>query len=256
MLTEALVVAGSVDGAVYALEASTGKLRWKHQTGEQHLSECTHTLPGDCSTGIEFAPVVKGQLVFVANTRHSTLHAIQRSTGRLLWDFAVEGTIRGRPQLYEDQVVLGTTAGLIYALDATTGKLRWRWESEQKPFAISAMALSQGLLVFACQQDSLCAFDLAQQKLRWQQKYGALFFAPLATATHIFLAYQSAGAALASVDRTTGKPAWVFRDKDSEGARIATPALYGTTLYVSTDGRFLHAVDMHEGKRLWTKLTD
>ncbi|WP_433412189.1 PQQ-binding-like beta-propeller repeat protein [Microtetraspora malaysiensis] len=110
----ATVYATSSYGDVSALDAVSGEVRWR--------SRITGTL------SLYFRPVVAGETVYVGDSAGVT-YALNATAGTLLWNFRAEGD---KPAYQWDAVVadgLMYTAGpdrTLYALDAATGKARWR----------------------------------------------------------------------------------------------------------------------------------
>lgn len=123
-----LVFVGGHDGAVRALDAGTGAVRWTAYTGG----------------GLTYPPAVGSGRVF-AGSGDGWVYALDAATGRQLWRFRaapqertipVYGSLRstwpvGSGVLVEAGVVYAA-AGIanhdgthVYALDAETGKLRW-----------------------------------------------------------------------------------------------------------------------------------
>ncbi len=118
----------SADDTLRALDAETGRPRWKFTTGGP----------------IRFAPAVDDGRVYVASD-DGHLYCLDVATGELFWDFhaAADGNqILGNGRLISrwplrsgvlvDRGVAYVTAGLwpsegvmVYALDAKTGKIRW-----------------------------------------------------------------------------------------------------------------------------------
>ena len=54
-----------------------------------------------------------------------TLRAIDRATQQVRWSFAGDGSLTSAPIVIDQVVFVGSTTGLVYALDATTGTLLW-----------------------------------------------------------------------------------------------------------------------------------
>jgi len=124
-----LVFAGGSDGIIRALDASTGKLRWKVYTGGN----------------IRYPPTIwQGRAL--AGSADGWIYCLEAQTGRLLWRFRGAPVERRIPVYGELQstwpVASGVTiadgvayaaAGIlnydgshIYALDAITGRIKWQ----------------------------------------------------------------------------------------------------------------------------------
>jgi len=179
-----MVFTGGTDGAVRALDAETGKLRWKAYT----------------AGAIHFPPALWGGRAYVgSNDGH--IYAYEATTGRLLWRFRAGPAVRMIPVygsltstwpvaggiLVEDGVVYAA-AGIthydgvhVYALDAITGQTKWHsGPSQQSGLEISLQGclwVKDGQLVFpagnSCTQAS---FDLANGKCSGGGRGRTLFY--------------------------------------------------------------------------------
>ena len=99
---------GATDGKVYSYGATSGELRWSHQTG-----------------GYVYAsPAVWRDRVFIGSyDRH--FYALDAATGAVVWEFAAGGRISGSATVVGGRVYFSTLEGQTYALDASTGARTW-----------------------------------------------------------------------------------------------------------------------------------
>jgi len=124
-----LVFAGGPDGIVRALDATSGKLRWKAYTGG----------------AIRISPTIWKGRAFVGSA-DGWVYAFEATTGRLLWRFraapaerkipvynAISSTWPASSGVVVEDGVAYVAAGIanydgtyVYALDAETGKVRWK----------------------------------------------------------------------------------------------------------------------------------
>ena len=107
-------------GSVYALDAGTGRLRWR-ATSFSHF-------PRGREYFYATVAVAYGR-VYASNT-DGTVYAYGARTGRLLWARHVGTYVYTAPAVWRKRVFVGTYDGRIYALDAATGDVRWRATAE------------------------------------------------------------------------------------------------------------------------------
>jgi outer membrane protein assembly factor BamB/tRNA A-37 threonylcarbamoyl transferase component Bud32 len=112
VLAEGLLVVGSQDWSVYAIDANTGWSAWRFRTRRPVIS----------------TPAVAGNTVYVGSADGS-LYAIDLSTGQLVWSYETEGQVTSSPLFHNDAVYFGGIDGYVYSIDANKGTLRWRFKS-------------------------------------------------------------------------------------------------------------------------------
>ncbi|MDX6466059.1 MAG: hypothetical protein QOI27_1099 [Gaiellaceae bacterium] len=114
--------------SVYALDARTGALRWRH----------TLAAPNDGPNGI----AVLGSRVYTATD--TTAFALDAATGRVVWTKRLvnrfEQFVAIAPVVDRGRVYYSTQGfppggrGAVYALSAATGKVVWRFQTIAKPW--------------------------------------------------------------------------------------------------------------------------
>ena len=67
-------------------------------------------------------PVVYGENLYVTSL-HRTLYCVNRYSGEMEWEFNTRGRIFGSPVVVDDVVFFGNNEGILFAVDAVTGKL-------------------------------------------------------------------------------------------------------------------------------------
>ena len=253
------VLFGSDDGNVYAVDAASGRQRWMVHTGGPVAS----------------TPAVSGDRAF-AVSYDGKLYALDARSGEVLWKFATEGERRfeakgihgllPRNQTYPDlydvylssplvvdgKVIFGSGDGHVYAVDAASGKLAWKFATGDVVHASPAYA--EGLVVVGSWDGKLYALDVATGAQRWA------FQAGLDPLIHNQQGFQSSPAIadgtvftgcrdghLYAVDLRTGAPKWNI---DTEGSWVnSSPAVsQGRVYFATSDTAQYHVVDAATGK--------
>jgi outer membrane protein assembly factor BamB len=232
---------GALDApVVYALDASTGQVAWSRSL--------------ERGTQLQFAPpVVADGWVLVADTPHhpgsapsSHVHAIDAASGAVRWR-ADLGSDRSAfhdqsPLVAGGVVYAVSNAGLLLAVDATSGRERWRRQSSSGIVMLAGAAEDGVLAVVGSNLVSLDAGDGAE---RWQvataARWGSSWTIPTADTVIVVEPGRTFAADVAS-----GRVRWE-RATDA----VQPPAYGGGVLYVS--GRSaLHAIQTGTGRAEWT----
>jgi quinohemoprotein ethanol dehydrogenase len=149
-------------GVVFALDARTGKekWRWDPKAGHQNFPPGSLGKPDKVRTGPSLCcgPANRGVALYegkvYVGTPDARLVALDAETGKVLWDVATaeknsDYSITGAPIIAKGKVIIGngggeyTVRGYVSAYDPATGKLDWRFYTvpgdPSKPFENKAM---------------------------------------------------------------------------------------------------------------------
>ena len=190
------VIFASLDGNLYAIDASTGQEVWRF-TGTRSLAS---------------TPVIAGDLVLVGGF-DTKLHAVDINTGEQRWEFEAENWVWSSPVIEDDRLYFGDFDGNVYAVSLSDGSEVWSSNLTDSPI-VGSPALAGGVLVVAGQDGTIFGLDPATQAERWSpQSLGTSIAADLvAESTTVYLAptgcvAQGEGSSRAyylSVDALTG----------------------------------------------------
>jgi outer membrane protein assembly factor BamB len=100
-VTESLVVAGSRDKKIYALERATGKEKWNFATDGR----------------VDASPVVVGSRVY-AGSLDGNLYVLDLDTGKGLQTVNLDSAVTGSPAVIDGKLLVGTEKGTLYCLGA------------------------------------------------------------------------------------------------------------------------------------------
>lgn len=197
---------GTGDGGVYAVDAATGLLQWKFQTGNV----------------VHGSPAVANGVVYIGGY-DSRLYALDAATGQQKWMFqagldpAINNQVgfQSSPAVVDGVVYIGSRDAHVYAIDAITGIKKWDYPTS-KSWVNTTPAVKDGL-VYAGTSDSsrMMAFDAKTGRLRFNFETKAYVFSSPALAGNT-LYFGSHNGKLYAIDATSGKQLWAFQTDASK----------------------------------------
>jgi outer membrane protein assembly factor BamB len=234
---------GAGDGYVYAVDVASGKVRWRAKTDGR----------------VRTSPAVANGVVF-ASSFDGRVYAFDLATGKQRWRYDTEGaslnsgnygfdrrSIQSSPAVADGVVFVGARDGFVYAIDASDGKLKWRYDHKVS-WINSSPAVADGV-VYDGSSDAqfVQALDAASGRELWRTPIGAIAWSSPAVAGDQLFIGDGAGR-LRVIDRRTGKGLSVF----VAGAGIfGSPVVAGDLVFFgSADGgvyalRLSNGADVH-----------
>jgi ABC-type dipeptide/oligopeptide/nickel transport system permease component/outer membrane protein assembly factor BamB len=167
------VFAATAAGGLVAFSAGSGARLWNISTGRP------------LSPGV--GPAVYGnRVVLAANATAVASYATQNGTLEWLWDgtgLAPRDRIEAEPTLSGTTVFVQTHEGNLYAINATTGILRWNESNPQfvagYPVYSAAAATPSVLYVYDATQQ-LKAISIATGRVLWRATFQSVSYGPVA----------------------------------------------------------------------------
>jgi eukaryotic-like serine/threonine-protein kinase len=258
-VAEGVVYIASLDGHLYALDRESGKEIWNFKS--RMLIASSPALSG-------------GSLYFVSST--GALAAIDVATGKPQWVFPAEferkfeaknlhgypsqaqtipdawDIFTSSPAAADGRVYFGSGDGNVYAVDARSGLLQWKFATRDVVHASPAVA--NGTVYIGSWDGVLYALDAEMGQERWSLKTGE------DPAIHNQVGFQSSPAVadgtvyvgcrdahVYAVDASTGRKRWDY--PTSKSWVVGTPAVRDGRVYVGTSdsARFM-ALDAKTGR--------
>lgn len=252
---------GSDDGNIYAVDTESGRQMWK------------------CATkgAVSSTPAVANGVVY-ATSYDGKLYALNSETGAAKWKFATEGERRfearglhgmqprsqtiadpfdiylSSPVVVQKTVYFGSGDGHLYAVDAVSGELKWKFKTGDVIHA--SPAYSDGLIYFGSWDSYFYAVDAANGKERWRFQGGE---DPL---IHNQVGFQSSPAVVNGVvytgcrdsnvyalDAATGKEKWRCNNEMS-WVNSSPAVVQGKVFFATSDSSLFKIVDAATGKEL------
>lgn len=215
----------------HAFDAETGRYLWV-----AHLGRVT--------TKAEPASV-NSFGVYVTNSNQ--IFALDRKSGRVMWQKELHDTSSSPTNADETIVVVGTDSGKLVAFDARTGEERWNIQANAR---VSSRPLLAGRVVaFGSEDQKLYVSRSETPKLLFRFAAGGPIEAPLASHGTRTLLIPSMDKNLYAADLFTGVSHWTF----PTGAPInQEPLVVDNDIYVVNTEGYLSEIDAPTGQSRWT----
>ena len=75
------------------------------------------------------SPVIAAGKVFVASVNTHTVHALDATSGKHVWQYMAGGRVDSPPTIHQGMVLFGSADGHVYCLRASDGELAWRFRA-------------------------------------------------------------------------------------------------------------------------------
>ncbi len=216
-----LVIFGSYDTFLYALNPTDGKLVWKYELGER--------IHGTAS--------IVGEHVLVAAC-DAHLHVVNLADGKLVRKVLLESVSGSAAAALGERAFVGTYGNFVTGVDWQAGRVLWRFEDPNSslPFMSSA-AVTPASVFIGGRDKRMRALDPATGKLQWEfATKGRIDSSPVivtgqgGAAARAF--FGSADGNLYALDARTGAEVWRY---ECGGAISASPAIGDGCLVIGTE---------------------
>lgn len=109
----------SSDGIFYALDAASGKLQWQFKTGGEKVY--------DAWDYYQSSPAAhNGRVYFGCGDGY--IYALDQQSGKLLWKYKTGGIVHASPTVADGAVFTGSFDGFFYCINED-GTLRWKFNT-------------------------------------------------------------------------------------------------------------------------------
>ncbi len=205
-------------------------------------------------------PAIRGEIIFAAAADGEVV-AINRKSGKTLWETDVETALSGGVGVYEDALFVGSSEGSVLRLDAKSGERMWATPLHGE---ILAAPESNGKVVVVQTYDGrLQGLDITTGKILWTYDSNVPVLtirgtsAPIINNNQVYAGFAN-GRVLA-FDVLTGAMLWEVRAAISQGRseieRIVdidgSMDMAGNELFAACYQGNVVAIDLLSGRKLW-----
>jgi len=137
------VFAASRQGEIMAFDAQSGEEVWSLDLAEYQHEGFLSSITNLWADGI--SAKVSGGIVasydtVFLGTENGLVLAIDATTGEIKWQQKVRGEVLAPPMVDEGVVLVNTGSGIMHCLDAQSGEERWVYESEVPPLSLRGIS--------------------------------------------------------------------------------------------------------------------
>ena len=232
-------------GVTFAVGTKKGGRAWRHESGR-----CTAS-----------SPAVSGQLVFQSFLNRRPCNSTRAGlTGEVVAFYVGSGNVRWRkkigpsessPLVAQGRVFVGDWNGNVYAFNANTGALRWKYHTGGK--VKGALAYASGRIYVGSYDHHVYAFRARDGKLLWrasaQARLGpeATFYSTPAVAYGRVYIGGTDGKVY-SYGASSGKLRW---SHDTGGYVYSSPAVWRRLVFAGSYSETFYAFDAATGDVRW-----
>ena len=237
--TETAVYAASRRGQIAAIDAATGKIKWKAKLKK----------------AIPFGIAVDDNGVYLG-LEDGTFRSYDPNDGKMRWSMDLKSAIVSPPSVWNGIVYFITGDNTFYAVDAQTGK--WEWQYKRDPrkrmsiLGLPRSIIDQQIVFFGTSDGLITALDALTGEILWgkrlsetRRRFEDVDSTPLILKSSIFIASYDGD--VYSIDRESGNIVWKF-DRGSIKPIAITKEGY---VVVSGQDNYMHALNQLNGQYEW-----
>ena len=248
------IYVGIGGGGLVALDAESGEILWKQDLGIE----------------VQLPALVEGDLLYVPTTfvgpgiqnnhdGRAKLFVLDAANGTQRWTLETENYILQTPELHEENLYLAGNYHArepvdqgghmrLYALQASDGSIRWRYESEDGfPKRLYA---DDSTVSFIGYQDFVSGVDADDGQLRWRRDTGNWVPSLMGEADNIY--FGSANTIVHALQLGTGDILWQHNiEEGTFNYVLGAPILVEDELYFLSQHGDIMALDAQSGDLLW-----
>ncbi len=236
-----VLLIGTADGTLYALDAATGEEKWRYEVDEPILGTPNLLSVPVAGEGADRAAVV------VVSQSDGVLHSVDLADGEPIWK--TEGVSRcdGSPAVGDGLVVFGSCVAALHVFSAADGKLERDIEVGADSEVAGGVAVYGDAVFTGSRSGRVLQANLRTGDILWvnEDSEDEVFTTPAVSRDSVVFA--SSDGYIYALDRETGDRRWTF---DTNGTP-SSPVIARDKVVVTSDG-FLHVVRLDDGAPVWS----
>lgn len=188
-------------------------------------------------------PMLMGDVANLGKSHEPGSVALPAAKPKLLWKYEAAEEVESSAVISADGLVLAAAGGTVFAVDKSSGKLRWKFPAE----VLATGALGGSAFFIGSDDHHFYALDRQTGKLLWKFRAGE-FTGGATVSEETQTVYAGSGAKKLHAYYFNGTRRFEF----SAAANVcSTPALDGSNVYFGDDSGFFYCIDAETGKQNW-----
>ncbi len=204
-----------------------------------------------------FAPGFKSSPTVTADAvylgdEEGVFHAIDRTTGKGRWKFETSGEIYSSAAVLDGKVIFGSYDNSLYGLNEKDGTRAWKFETQG--YVHCAPAIADGIAFIAGCDEHLRGINIKTGEQKIELPLETYLIASPAIVGN-FLYVGTYGSEVVAVDWKKKEIAWRYASGNGEFPFHSSAAVTDKLVVVGGRDKLVHAIDRSTGKKAWTFAT-
>lgn len=230
-IADGTVYAPCLDGFLYALDLTSGEVRWKFES----------------PLGFRSGPAVLDDAVYLGDS-DGIFYRLDRKTGAVRWRYKTEAEINSSANFHGDLVLVGSQDATLYALRRDSGQEAWKYTLDEQ--IQCGITVADGYVFIAGCDSRMHVLEAATGKTIHQVEIGdPTGVTPAADGDRAYFGTQ--GGKFLCVDWRKGRLEWTFEDPTRKLPIHSSPAVAEGLAVYGTRGKFVYAIRCEDGKQVW-----
>ncbi|MFT4605784.1 MAG: outer membrane protein assembly factor BamB [Rhodothermales bacterium] len=215
------VLVADMDGGVRLIDELTGDDRWTFEDPDGAAARADPLMAADR---------------FVVIHEDGTARAFDPATGDVAWETELGTPVYASPAASGSMVYVPTTQGKLLAVDARTGRVSWRFDTNNTQLKIASPSIAGDTIYFGSSDGSVRAISTEFGASKWRAKLpGGVSAQVLVAGGYVYVGTMQNR--LVALDFETGGEIW---STDLRGRVKSSMAVAGDGILVLTEPRFVN----------------
>ncbi len=185
--------------------------------------------------------------IVYVGSQAGTVYALNASTGAMMWSYPTGSSVYSSPAVANGVVYVGSEDGNVHALNASTGA--FLWSHATGAMTLSSPAVANGVVYVESSDGNLYALNASSGAVMWSSPTAGSGLSSPAVANGVVYVGSQDGSVYA-LSASTGTYLWSFSTGDSV---YASPAVVSGVVYAGSHGGTVYALNASNGAFKWSQ---